>query len=98
MEFLSNLEPLAIVLICGGLCVGGFVVMFLLSFVGEILELGLGVLEFFGEALLWGPLPGCGCIFVLVACGMCGALVWLAADVLATCGTPDAVNLCRLLP
>lgn len=99
MDILQDLlggSPLSLVLIC--CCAAGVGVVLLLGLqiigglfdiIGQLLELFTGLLEF-------GPLPGCGCVIFLMICGggaVCGLLLWQA---LATCGTPNAVNLCAL--
>jgi len=86
-----------IALLCGAVCFGGFffsIIFSLLevifSMVGAIIELGL---ELFNS----GPVPGCGCVVfigLVFGCGACASWYLSAAE---TCGTPDAVILCRFI-
>ncbi len=97
MEFLQNIDAnsaLLIALVCGGLCVGGIILMFGLQLIGG----ALGVVGSMGGIIMdvvsGGPISWCGCAVVIGLVIGCGGLVLIIASTLSTCGTPDAVNLC----
>jgi hypothetical protein len=93
---LDSISP--VILICGGMCVLGIVVVFVLPFLADLFSIIAGIVELSIDLATLGPVPGCGCVVVLGLCAGCAAgSVWLA-DVLSTCNTADAVNLCRFLP
>lgn len=99
MDLFQNMTPdgafllaLGCVLLCG---VG--VLLFLgLQIIGGVFDIVSGVLGLFFDILGGGPVSWCGCLLFLVALFACGGLTLLGAQALATCGTPDAVNLCTL--
>lgn len=99
-EFLQNIDSSTLILIAGGcglLCVVLVVVSTVLQIFGNVLEIVTGLFGFvFGFA---GNIPGggCGCIVILLGCGVCGGLGVGLSNFLQTCGTPEAVNFCRLL-
>lgn len=99
MEFLSdiggNLPWIGVLcaLLCVGLVILSLVMQFLdifLGIVGAVFSLLFGVLE-------GGPIAWIGCLFLILGCAVCGLLVALLGSALATCGTPDAMNICRIL-
>ena len=85
-----------VILICGVLCIGGLVIgvaFTLLDFVFDILGTVIGLAV---DLIEVGPIPGCGCVMLaglLFGCVLFGT--WFV-DAMATCGTAEAVNLCRL--
>ena len=92
-----NLDPTSIALCLGGLCVVGFVGMFLLQFLGGALQIVGGLIGLVLNGLGGGPIAWCGCIVVLaIACGLLSLISYLFS-VIPQCGTSQAVNLCRLL-
>lgn len=85
-----------IILICGGFIVL-FVVLGILSFFANIIQMVLDVVNFIMSIGMMGPVPGCGCLALFLGCGCFAsvAYVWLTA--MNTCGTPQAMNFCRFL-
>ena len=90
-----------IAIVCG--CCFGFLLL------SGVLSLGLNILGIFFDVFgviidlttgLFGGGPGgcCGCLALLFILAGCGVLIFGVSDILSTCGTPDAVNLCRLVP
>ncbi|MCU0511895.1 MAG: hypothetical protein MUE40_04915 [Anaerolineae bacterium] len=96
-ELLQNSNTL---ILLAGCCVGLFLFGGIIGFVLQILGIGFGivggVLEFIVNIVSGGPIAWCGCLVLLFACAGCGGLALLIASVLPQCGTPQAVNLCRL--
>lgn len=90
---LGAFDPFVWVLFCSLLCCGGAIILVVLSVIGGAFELLGSLIE-----LLIGidPFGGCGCLFMPFACLLCGGVLYSVASILSTCGTPDAVNLCRL--
>lgn len=100
MEVLQQIDPnLAIWLTigCGLLCVVAIILAFLLQFIGLGLELIFHTMEFVGGIIAGGPMAWCGCLVFLGGCGFCGLMTWVIAVIIPQCGTPEALNLCRLL-
>lgn len=87
------IDPILLVVLCSVLCCGGAVVLAIFTILGGAFDLIGSLVE-----LLIGvdPFGGCGCLLMPFACLLCGGVVYSLASILATCGTPDAVNLCRL--
>lgn len=82
---------------CGLLCVVGFVLMSVLQFVGAGLEIVFSVFEFAGQIATGGPIAWCGCLVMMFGCAGCGGFIWIFYTVIPNCGTPQQLNLCRLL-
>lgn len=83
--------------VCACLCGVLVVLGILLQFLSGTLELVVGVFEFIFQIISGGPLAWCGCLLMILgicACAFCGILFFSAIQ---TCGTPDALNICRLL-
>lgn len=95
-QLLQELNPLWVVVLCCGLCVGGIFLTVVLPVIGGALDIFFGVFEFFFDLLSGGPVAWCGCLFFLGACCGCSVLTYTIINLLSTCGTPDAVNFCRL--
>jgi uncharacterized protein involved in cysteine biosynthesis len=89
------IEPNMLV-ICGLLCVGGVVLLVVLQVLGGVLGFLFGFVEMFLGILSGGPASWCGCLAVLIGIVVCGGLAFMLAGALSSCGTPDAVNLCRI--
>ncbi|NDJ60978.1 MAG: hypothetical protein GYB67_07625 [Chloroflexi bacterium] len=85
-----------IVVGCVLLCLVGTVLLVILQVIGTGLEVIGGIFEFVFGLFGGGPLGPCGCIVGIGVLLLCAAGVYLVASVLATCGTPDAVNFCAL--
>lgn len=85
-----------ILLICGVACAGTVILVIAFSFLEIVFDIVGFILGLVSQIASFGPLPGCGCVVlaVLVAgCALTG--IWLT-DILSTCGTAEAVNLCQL--
>lgn len=92
-----KLDPLALVVVLGVLCVTGVLLVVLLNALGGVLQIVGGVMGLILNVLGSGPIGWCGCLIVVG--GVCG-LIWLLNFVfsaLPNCGTAQATNLCRLL-
>lgn len=94
-DLLGDLSPLLLIVCCALLCVVGPVLLFALQFIDVL----LGIIGVFIDAvggLFGGGFEGCcGCIVLLVLLLSCAAGILLTVSLLQTCGTSDAVNLCR---
>jgi hypothetical protein len=99
LDFLQNIDPGLLILIAGGcglLCVVLVVISTLFQVFGTVFEVFTSLFEFVFGLAGGGPLGGCGCLFAAVGCGACALVGVTIANVLTTCGTPEAVNFCRL--
>jgi hypothetical protein len=83
-------------LICGGLFLL-FVGLGVLSFFANIIGMFFDVINIVVGVASMGPIPGCGCLALVLGCGCFAsvAYVWLTA--METCGTDQAMNFCRFL-
>jgi hypothetical protein len=90
-------EPIVLVICAVALCGVGLVGSVLLNFFSIFLNILGGLLGLAFEVLGSGPVGWCGCAVVVgLGCG----IIWLISyllTVIPNCGTPEAVNLCRLL-
>lgn len=93
---LFDANNVTLLLFCAGLCVVAVVLMTALQFIGGILGFVFGLLGPLLEILAGGPLAWLGCFFMLIACGACGLVSWAIVSGLQSCGTDQAINLCRL--
>jgi hypothetical protein len=82
---------------CVLLCGVGIVLFLGLQIIGGIFEIFSSVLSLFFDILGGGPLSWCGCLLFIVLCVGCVGLTLLGIQALSTCGTQEAVNLCRLI-
>ncbi len=97
MDFLGNANTVLIVVVaCTVLCGLGIVMFMGLQIIGTVLGLFTGILEMVLGMIAGGPMAWCGCLAMLLGCGVCLALTLAIAGMLSTCGTPDAVNFCRI--
>lgn len=76
------------------LCVVGVLLLFVLQFLGIFTDAVGTVFDLVFGLVGAEPFSCCGCLTVLGALAIVVVLVWFANSVLATCGTPDAVNFC----
>lgn len=100
MNFLQGLDGSSglLIAVCGVLlCVGGIVLIFGVQLLGGLLNTLFGFVELFFNILAGGPVAWCGCLVFLFGCILCAALVLGILSILPTCGTEDAINLCRFL-
>ncbi|NWF68755.1 MAG: hypothetical protein HXY40_06705 [Chloroflexi bacterium] len=95
---LQNLDAGTILLIvvgCGLLCVVGIGLLFSMQILASVVGMFSGVVQVISTLIQGGPLAWCGCILLFVICiAVVIVGIWFAS-ILATCGTPDAVNFCR---
>lgn len=96
MDILNSIQPIWLVICCGALCALGIFVMVVLPIIGGAFDLLGGVFELVFNVFEGGPVAWCGCLFVLLGCGLCGGIVLAIISVASTCDTPNAVNFCRL--
>ena len=96
MDFLNSIQPFWIVLCCGALCAVGAFVVIVLPILGGALDLFGGLFELLFGVIEGGPISWCGCLFVLLGCGLCGGIALAIFSVASTCDSPNAVNFCRL--
>lgn len=99
MDINTLLDPnnVTIIFICVGLCVVGLILLFILQFVGGIFAGIMSLFEVVFQVISGGPVAWCGCLVgLLVCCGVFGVIVAFAS-IFQDCGTPNAVNFCRLL-
>ncbi|MFW5772655.1 MAG: hypothetical protein ACOCZH_04955 [Phototrophicaceae bacterium] len=94
MDF-SSFDWGTILLVCGLLCCGGFILSVVLTFVGGAFEVVFGLLGAIGDVLSGGPSAWCGCLVVVFGCLLCSGASIAVISLLQTCNTPDRVNLCR---
>lgn len=91
-----NIDPLAIVVCLGSLCVGGIAVGFVFQLLGGVVQIVGALVGVVLNVLSGGPIAWCGCgLLLLFGCGVVSLVGWLASA-LPQCGTLQAVNLCRL--
>lgn len=87
-----------LILIGGGLallCVVLFILGTVLQVLGTVFSLVGGLLELVVNLFNVGPIPGCGCVLVVGALGLCGLLIYAAINISATCSGPNPVNFCQ---
>jgi len=77
-------------------CVGGIVLFFVFGFLGGIFDIISGIFELALHFLSSGPVAWCGCLALFLVCGGCAALIFFILNTLSTCGTPEAVNFCKI--
>jgi hypothetical protein len=95
-----NIEPGTLVLIAAGcsvICVVLFVLGTFLNALGVVFELLGGVFEIAVNLFNMGPLPGCGCIALLLALVICVGGGLAVNSIVSSCGTAQQMNFCRLL-
>lgn len=92
---LPEISPLLIVVVCG-LCLVGFVLLMVVQLIGGVFDIFFGLFEFVGGIIEGGPIAWCGCLVLIGGCGLCAGTIYVVTQLLSTCGTPDAVNFCRL--
>jgi hypothetical protein len=84
---------IAISCIC---CASGIVLLLFGQLIGGAFGALFGIVEIFFEFLSAGPVAWCGCLMLLFGCAICSAITLTILQISSTCGTPDAVNFCRL--
>lgn len=95
-QLLSGENAVLIALGCVCLCVVGFVLMSGLQVVGGVIGMFSSVIDVVFNILSGGPVSWCGCLVVLFLCVGGAGGAYLISQALATCGTPQAINLCSL--
>jgi hypothetical protein len=95
------LVVVACVLLCGMavvLVLGLHFFGIIFDILGVVFGLFTGGLELGMGLVAGGPIAWCGCIVLIVVLLGCCGLVFTASGILNSCGTPDQVNFCRLIP
>ena len=95
-----NIEPGTLLLIVVGmglLCVVLFVLGSVLNALGVVFEVIGGALEIAVNLFNMGPLPGCGCLALVLAIVMCVGGGMAVNSIVSSCGTAQQMNFCRLL-
>lgn len=96
MQTIELDNTLLIALGCVCLCGVGIVLMTGFQFISGFLDMFTSIFDVFFDVLSGGPVSWCGCLLAILLCaGLAGGALLLAQG-LATCGTPDAINLCSL--
>ncbi len=99
MDLLQNIgadNAFLLALCCAVLCGVGVLLLLGLQIIGGVFDIASSFLGLFFDVLSGGPLAWCGCLLLVAGIVVCGGLILLLAQTLATCGTPQAVNLCLL--
>ena len=94
MDMLDGIPWGTVLLLGGGLCVIGVVIVVVLNFFGAAAGIVGNLFEFVFDILGGGPLSWCGCLIGLFVCGGGICMVAFIASILSTCGTPNAVRFC----
>lgn len=95
-----NIEPGTLLLIVLGmslLCGVLFVLGTVLNALGVVFHVLGGALEIAVNLFNLGPLPGCGCLVLLLAILTCVGGGMAINSVISSCGTAQQMNFCRLL-
>lgn len=96
MDFLSDINPVVAIGVLCMLCAGTTVLVLLLSVISGLLDVVMFVFETAFNLVQSGPMGCCGCLVAIIACGGCLFFILTVSGILQSCGTPDAVNFCRL--
>jgi len=99
MDFLADLDFGVLVLVCGcciALVFFGGIISFALGVVGAAFDIIGSVVGIILDILGGGPVAWCGCLVAIVILLGCGGVMLALANALSTCGTPEAVNFCRI--
>jgi hypothetical protein len=99
VEILQTLDAgnaTLLVIGCVLLCAVGFVLLLVLQILGSALEIFTSIFGILGDVAGGEPLGMCGCLVLVLGCCGCAGGGIVLAQMLATCGTPQAVNFCRL--
>ena len=86
-----------VIALCGVLCFGSFFVGIMFSLLDVVFTVIGAIIELILELFNTGPVPGCGCVVVLGLIFGCGAFMTWYLNAAETCGTADAVILCRFI-
>jgi hypothetical protein len=99
MDISQILQPgsiVSLVLICVVIVIIGAILGFLVNFLGSFLGVIGSTFGLFTDFLAGGPIVWCGCIVGIVILALCAISIFAVGSMLATCGTPQAINLCAL--
>ena len=94
---MENIDLTSTVLIGVGLCAlcaVGLILLFVLQFLGIFTDAIGTVFDLVFGLVGAEPFSCCGCLAVLGGGAVIIVLIWFSNAVLATCGTPNAVNFC----
>lgn len=95
-----NIEPGTLLLLVAGmglLCGVLFVLGSVLNAIGVVFDVLGGALEIALNLFNMGPLPGCGCIALLLVILTCVGGGMAINSIVSSCGTAQQMNFCRLL-
>lgn len=99
MEFLQNLDFATLLLfsILCALVLGVVVILFFgVQIIGSVLGLFGDFFGLFAGILGGGPASWCGCLALIVGCGLCGVFAFALFNLYQTCDT-NPVNFCQLI-
>lgn len=100
MDLLQNTDGSTLLIAAVGcclLCGVGVVLLLLTQLLGSVFDIFSSVFGLVFNVVEGGPVSWCGCLALIGVGLVCGGLVLVLAQALSTCGTPNAVNFCRLL-
>ena len=99
MDLSQIIQPgsiVSLVVICVVIIIIGAVLGFVVNFFGSILGVIGSTFGLFTDFLAGGPIVWCGCVVGIVVLALCAIGIFAVGSLLSTCGTPEAINLCRL--
>lgn len=92
-----KIEPTTLILIgagCGLTCLVLFILGTVLNALGFIFELVGNIIELGVNLFNLGPLPGCGCLAVVLVIASCVGGGFVLNSVIATCDTASRMAFC----
>ncbi|MAS34194.1 MAG: hypothetical protein CL610_09310 [Anaerolineaceae bacterium] len=93
-QFIDPNNTLLVVLGCVCLCGVGIILVAGLNFIGGFIDIFTSIIGVFFDIVTGGPVSWCGCFVFIFFCAGAAVMVYLLLQALATCGTPQAINLC----
>ncbi len=99
MDLSQILQPgsiVSLVVICVVIFIIGAILGFVVNFLGSILGVIGSTFGLFTDFLAGGPVVWCGCVVGIVILALCAISIVGVGTMLSSCGTPEAINLCRL--
>jgi hypothetical protein len=82
---------------CIALCGIGVLLFFGLQIIGTSIGVFAGIFELVTQVISGGPVSWCGCLVLFLGCSFCAVITISVVGIIQSCGTPDAVNFCRIL-
>lgn len=95
-EMLQGVDVGLVVVILAVMCVVLVVGAFVLQALGTVFGVVFNFFEIIGSIIQGGPVSWCGCLIGVIVCAGCGVGTAVVLSLASTCGTPEAVNFCRL--